>query len=219
MRSEKCQERTSARGYGRLIRSERRSRTHPVLLQKIYKGAHLRQKQAVAQGLLLDDSMDAWAAAGRPRVQSLSRPSARQCLQPAKAALRTSPAPAKAALTNVCRSHLRKAGLECAKIFRTAPSWKPFRHAWYIAEGQAVLLDQVVGVAGLAAPAQIVRRGAGYELRYRRACGQPDLRSSSGPMRLQHRYLPRRDVPADPPAHQIQNRDPRSGPPESRRQH
>jgi hypothetical protein len=29
---------------------ERRSRTHPVLLQKIYEGAHLRQKQAGAQG-------------------------------------------------------------------------------------------------------------------------------------------------------------------------
>jgi hypothetical protein len=45
-----AQERTPARGYGRLIRSERRSRTHPVLLQKVYEGAHLRQKQAVAQG-------------------------------------------------------------------------------------------------------------------------------------------------------------------------
>jgi hypothetical protein len=39
-----------ATGYGRLTRSERRSRMHPVLLQKVYKGAHLRQKQAVAQG-------------------------------------------------------------------------------------------------------------------------------------------------------------------------
>jgi hypothetical protein len=44
------QERTPARGYGRLIRSKRRSRMHPVLLQKIYEGAHLRQEQAVAQG-------------------------------------------------------------------------------------------------------------------------------------------------------------------------
>jgi hypothetical protein len=44
------QERTPARGYGRLIRSERRSRTHPVLLQKIYEGAHLWQKQAGARG-------------------------------------------------------------------------------------------------------------------------------------------------------------------------
>jgi hypothetical protein len=31
-------------------RSERRSRMHPVLLQKVYEAAHLRQKQAVAQG-------------------------------------------------------------------------------------------------------------------------------------------------------------------------
>jgi hypothetical protein len=30
--------------------SERRSWTHPMLLQKIYEGAHLRQEQAVAQG-------------------------------------------------------------------------------------------------------------------------------------------------------------------------
>jgi hypothetical protein len=40
----------------------------------------------------------------------------------------------------------------------------PFRHAWYIAEGQAVLLDQVVRRRRLAAPAQIVRRGADNEL-------------------------------------------------------
>jgi hypothetical protein len=45
-----AQERTPARSYGRLIRSKRRSRMHPVLLQKIYEGAHLRQEQAVAQG-------------------------------------------------------------------------------------------------------------------------------------------------------------------------
>src|ERR1700730_3246013 len=31
-------------------RSERRSRMHPVLLQKVHEGAHFRQKQAVAQG-------------------------------------------------------------------------------------------------------------------------------------------------------------------------
>src|SRR5258708_39522729 len=43
-------ERTPARGYGPLIRSERRSRTQPVLLQKIYEGAPLRQKQAGQQG-------------------------------------------------------------------------------------------------------------------------------------------------------------------------
>jgi len=41
---------TSAGGYVRVIRSERRSRTHPVLLQKIYEGAHLWQKQAGARG-------------------------------------------------------------------------------------------------------------------------------------------------------------------------
>ena len=39
-----------ARGCGCLIISERRSRMHPVLLQEVYEGAHLRQKQAVAQG-------------------------------------------------------------------------------------------------------------------------------------------------------------------------
>ncbi len=50
IRQQAAQERTPARGYGPLIRSERRSRTHPVLLQKIYEGAHLRQKQAGAQG-------------------------------------------------------------------------------------------------------------------------------------------------------------------------
>src|ERR1700722_13036439 len=31
-------------------RSERRSRMHPALLQKIYESAHLREAQAVAQG-------------------------------------------------------------------------------------------------------------------------------------------------------------------------
>jgi Transcriptional regulatory protein, C terminal len=44
-----AQERTLARGCGPLIRSDRRSRTHPVLLQKIYEGTHLRQKQAGAR--------------------------------------------------------------------------------------------------------------------------------------------------------------------------
>jgi hypothetical protein len=41
----------------------------------------------------------------------------------------------------------------------------PFRHAWYIAEGQAaVLLEQVVRCRGLAAPAQIIRRGSDNKL-------------------------------------------------------
>jgi hypothetical protein len=40
----------SATGCGRLTTSERRSRVHPVLLQKLYEGAHLRRKQAIAQG-------------------------------------------------------------------------------------------------------------------------------------------------------------------------
>ena len=31
------------------VTTERRSRMHPVLLQKIYEGAHLGQEQAVAQ--------------------------------------------------------------------------------------------------------------------------------------------------------------------------
>ena len=44
------QEWPPARDYGRPISSARRSRAHPVLLQKIYEGAHLRQEQAVAQG-------------------------------------------------------------------------------------------------------------------------------------------------------------------------
>jgi hypothetical protein len=33
-----------ASGYGRLTTSGKRSRMHPVLLQKVYEGAHLRQK-------------------------------------------------------------------------------------------------------------------------------------------------------------------------------
>ena len=40
----------------------------------------------------------------------------------------------------------------------------PFRYAWYIAEGEAIMLDQVVGRRRLAAPAQIVRRGADNKL-------------------------------------------------------
>jgi hypothetical protein len=39
----------TAPGGSGLIESERRSRTHPVLLQKAHEGVHLRQKQAVAQ--------------------------------------------------------------------------------------------------------------------------------------------------------------------------
>jgi hypothetical protein len=40
----------------------------------------------------------------------------------------------------------------------------PFCHAWYIAEGQTVLLDQILRRRRLAAPAQIIRRGADNKL-------------------------------------------------------
>jgi len=46
----------------------------------------------------------------------------------------------------------------------TAVFETPFRRAWYIAEGQAALLDQVVRRRLLAAPAQIIRRGADNKL-------------------------------------------------------
>ena len=36
----------AARGYDRLIRSEGRLRTHPVLLQKVYEGAHSSSVEA-----------------------------------------------------------------------------------------------------------------------------------------------------------------------------
>ena len=62
------------------------------------------------------------------------------------------------------------------EVIGTKPGWNaqrsshcavletPFRHAWHIAEGQAVLLDQVVRPRRLAAAAQIVRRGADHNL-------------------------------------------------------
>jgi hypothetical protein len=40
----------------------------------------------------------------------------------------------------------------------------PFRHAWHIAEGQAVLLEKVVRPRRLAVQAQIVGRGADNKL-------------------------------------------------------
>src|ERR1700690_2932676 len=65
---------------------------------------------------------------------------------------------------------------QCIEIIGAKPGWNaqrsshcavleaPFRHAWYITEGQAVLLDQIVRPRRLAAPAQIIRRGADDKL-------------------------------------------------------
>jgi hypothetical protein len=56
----------------------------------------------------------------------------------------------------------------------------PFRHAWYIAEGQAVLLDQVVRRRRLAAPAQIIRRGADNKLDVVELAEDPQILDKTG---------------------------------------
>src|ERR1700677_5287398 len=52
-----------------------------------------------------------------------------------------------------------KPGWNAQRSSRCAVLEAPFRHTWHIAEGQAVLRDQVVRRCRLAAPAQIKPRG------------------------------------------------------------
>ena len=128
---------------------------HPVLLQEVYEGAHLRQEQAVAQG---QDAQ--WR--GRPLIgpEHNPEPSVSEIMRNLPGRHSDEPGP--------CQSRTDQR----VEVIGTKPSWNaqssshcailetPFRHAWHIAEGQAVVLDQVVRPRRLAAAAQIVRRGA-----------------------------------------------------------
>jgi hypothetical protein len=140
-------------------RSEMQSRTHPVLLQKIYEGAHLRQKQAVAQG---QDAQ--WR--GRPLIglEHSPKPSVSETMRNLPGWHSDEPGPCQSRTDQRIEVIGAKPGWNAQRSSHCAILEAPFRHAWYIAEGQAVLLDQVVRRRRLAAPVQIIRRGADNNL-------------------------------------------------------
>jgi hypothetical protein len=135
------------------------SRTHPVLLQKIYEGAHLRQKQAVAQG---QDAQ--WR--GRPLIglEHSPKPSVSETMRNLPGWHSDEPGPCQSRTDQRIEVIGAKPGWNAQRSSHCAILEAPFRHAWYIAEGQAVLLDQVVRRRRLAAPVQIIRRGADNNL-------------------------------------------------------
>jgi hypothetical protein len=106
-----------------------------VLLQKIYEGAHLRQKQAVSETMR---DLPGWHSDEPGTCQSRTD----QHIEVIGA----------------------KPGWNAQRPSHRAVLEAPFRHARYVAEGQAVLLDQVVRRRRLAAPAQIIRRGTDNKL-------------------------------------------------------
>jgi hypothetical protein len=157
--SKACQAPTPARRYGHLIGSERRSRAHPVLLQKVHEGAHLRQKQAGAQG---QDAQ--WR--GRPLIglEHNPEPSVGETMRNLPGWHPDEPGPCQGRNYQRIEVIGAKPGWDAQRSSPCAVLEAPFRHAWYIAEGHAVLPDQVVRRRRLAAPAQIIRRGADHKL-------------------------------------------------------
>ena len=103
---------------------------HPVLLQKVYEGAHLGQKQAVAQG---QDAQ--WR--GRPLIglEHNPKPSISETMRNLPGRNLDEP--------SSCQSRTDQR----IEVIGTKPSWNaqssshcavleaPFRHAWYITEG------------------------------------------------------------------------------------
>jgi len=128
---------------------------HPVLLQKVYEGAHLRQEQAVAQG---QDAQ--WR--GRPLIspEHNPEPSVSEIMRNLPGRHSDEPGPCQSRTDQRREVIGTKPGWNTQSSPRCAVLETPFRHARHIAEGQAVVLDQVVRPRRLAAAAQIVRRGA-----------------------------------------------------------
>ena len=132
---------------------------HPVLLHKVYEGAHLRQKQAVAQG---QDAQ--WR--GRPLIglEHNPEPSVSEKIRNLPGRHPDEPGPRQSRTDQRIEVIGAKPGWNAQRFSHRVIFEAPFCHAWYIAKGQAVLLDQVVRRCRLAAPAQIVRRGADNKL-------------------------------------------------------
>ena len=132
---------------------------HPVLLQEVYEGAHLRQEQAVAQG---QDAQ--WR--GRPLIGPEYNPesSVREIMRNLPGRHSNESGPCQSPTDQRSEVIGTKPGWNAQRSSHGAVLETPFRRARHIAEGQAVVLDQVVRPRRLAATAQIVRRGADNNL-------------------------------------------------------
>jgi hypothetical protein len=132
---------------------------HPVLLQKIHEGAHLRQNQAVAQG---QDAQ--WR--GRPLIglEHDPKPSVSETMRNLPGWRLDEPGPRQGSTDQRIVVIGTEPGWNAQRSSHCAVLEAPFGHPWYIAEGQAVLLDQIIRRRRLAAPTQIVRRGADNKL-------------------------------------------------------
>src|SRR5579863_9654321 len=132
---------------------------HPVPLQKIYEGAHLRQEQAIAQRQYAQ-----WR--GRPLIglEHNPKPSVSETMRNLPGGHSDEPGPRQSRTDQRIEVIGAKSGWNAQRSSHPAFLEAPFRHAWYIAEGQAVVLAEVVRCRRLAAPAQISRRGADNEL-------------------------------------------------------
>jgi hypothetical protein len=130
-----------------------------VLLQKINEGAHLGQKQAVAQG---QDAQ--WR--GRPLIglEHDPEPSIGETMCDLPGWRLDEPGPRQGGTDQRIVVIGAKPGWNAQRSSHCAVLEAPFRHAWHIAKGQAVLADQVVRRRRFAAPAQIIRRGADNKL-------------------------------------------------------
>src|ERR1700722_2183017 len=111
---------------------------HPASLQKVCKGAHLRQKQAVAQG---QDAQ--WG--GRPLIglEHNPKPSVSEIMRNLPGRHSDEAGPCQSRADQRIEVIGAKPRWNAQRSSHCAVLEAPFRHAWYIAEGQAVLLDQV----------------------------------------------------------------------------
>src|SRR3984957_17732402 len=132
------------------MRSPRRSRTHPVLLQKIYEGAHLRQQQAGAR------RQDAQRR-GPPLIslEPNPEPSVGDIMRNLPGRHSDQPGSCQGRSDQRIEVIDAKAGWNSPRSSHGAVLEAPFRHAWYITEPQTVMLEQIVRRRRLTAPAQI----------------------------------------------------------------
>src|ERR1700750_71560 len=137
------------------MKSGRRSRTRPVLLQKVYESTYFRQKQTVAQG---QDAQ--WRGRTLIGIENNPEPSVSKTMGNLPGWHPNEPDPCQGRADQRIEVIGAKPGWNAQRPSRCAVLEAPFRHTWNIAEGQAVLLDQVVRRRRLATPAQIIRRGA-----------------------------------------------------------
>jgi hypothetical protein len=103
---------------------------HPVLLQKVHEGAHLRQQQAVAQG---QDAQ--WR--GRPLIglKHDPEPSVSGTMRNLPGRHPDEPGPCHGSADQRIEVIGAKPGWNAQRSSRCTVLEAPFRHAWTIAEG------------------------------------------------------------------------------------